>query len=90
MAQTSIIQDIQELLETLPEPLQTEALHYVEYLSSRYAHQESHLEHYTTEPVNTDLTEEVPQKRSGFGIWKGKISMAKDFDTPLEEFERDM
>jgi hypothetical protein len=90
MTQTSIIQDIQELLKTLPEPLQTEALHYVEYLSSRYAHQELYLERGTTEPVNTNSARENPTKRSGFGIWKGKISMAEDFDAPLEEFEEYM
>lgn len=73
MPQTAIIHNIQELLKTLPEPLQIEALHYVEYLSSRYVHQ--------------GTQQETLKKRGGFGIWKEKIWMADDFDAPLEEFE---
>jgi len=86
MVQIAIIHDIQELLKTLPEPLQVEALHYVEYLSSRYANQGLHL----SAEANTELTEEEPKKRGGLGIWKGKIWMADDFDAPLEEFEEYM
>ena len=84
MVQTAIIHDIQELLKTLPEPLQVEALHYVEYLSSRYANQEPH----STEQADIESPEkENLKKRGGFGIWKGKIWIADDFDAPLEEFE---
>ncbi len=72
MLQTNAIDSINTLLTTLPESLQIEALHYVEYLTSRRPVQES------LEPIS--------QKRNGFGILKGKVTIADDFDAPLEEF----
>jgi hypothetical protein len=35
----------------------------------------------TQEPL-----EPLTQKRNGFGILKGKVTIADDFDAPLEEF----
>lgn len=65
---------ILEKLEALPHSLQTEVLHYIEFLSERYA----------TKEESPDLQ---PKKRGGFGIWKGKIWMADDFDEPLEDMK---
>lgn len=72
-----------ELLETfnkLPESLQQEVLHYAEYLAEKYKDL----------PETGQTTEGKPEKRGIFGIWKGKIKMADDFDEPLEEFKEYM
>jgi Protein of unknown function (DUF2281) len=76
MLQTNAIDTINSLLTTLPESLQIEALHYVEYLTSRL--DRPTLE--SREPIART------QKRNGFGILKGKVTIADDFDAPLEEF----
>lgn len=73
-----------ELLETfnkLPEPLQKEVLHYAEFLAEKCI---------KDSPENGQTTEGKPGKRGIFGIWKGKIKMADDFDEPLEEFKEYM
>ena len=75
MSQTSAIASINSLLLQLPEPLQVEALHYVEYLTSRRVAAASQIENH---PKTT--------RRNGFGILKGKVTISKDFDAPLEEF----
>jgi len=62
-------------LETLPEPLQQEILHYAEFLAHNYA---------KTTPSKTSQT------RQGFGSWQGKIVMADDFDAPLEDMKEYM
>jgi len=68
---------IVEKLETLPESLQTEVLHFIEFLSERYA-----------EKVQKPEDSASPQKkRHGFGIWKGKVWMAEDFDEPIEDMK---
>lgn len=72
-----------ELLETfnkLPEPLQQEVLHYAEFLAKKCKDL----------PENEQTPEEKPGKRGAFGILKGKIKMADDFDEPLEEFKEYM
>lgn len=63
---------ILEKLEKLPEPLQTEVLHYIEFLLEEYAKQS---------PVET------PRKKRKAGLLKGKIWMADDFDAPLEDLK---
>jgi hypothetical protein len=84
MLQPKAIASINSLLLQLPESLQVEALHYVEYLTSYRVGK-------TAENFNQTLLDpaEAPSitgKRNGFGILKGKISIADDFDAPLEEF----
>ena len=73
MLQTNAIDSINSLLTTLPESLQIEALHYIEYLTSR-----------RNRPAES--LPPIAQKRNGFGILKGKVTIADDFDAPLEEF----
>ncbi|MBE9140596.1 DUF2281 domain-containing protein [Nodosilinea sp. LEGE 07088] len=68
---------ILEKLEALPESLQTEVLHYIEFLSARYAEK----------PVGA---EPKAEKRGGLGILKGKIWMSEDFDEPLEDMKEYM
>ncbi len=63
---------ILEKLEALPESLQTEVLHYIEFLLNKYAEQS---------PAET------PQKKRKAGLLKGKIWMADDFDAPLEDLK---
>jgi Protein of unknown function (DUF2281) len=75
MSQTKAIASINSLLLQLPEPLQVEALHYIEYLTSRRVGAVSQIENHHEN-----------QRRNGFGILKGKVTIADDFDAPLEEF----
>ncbi|WP_309739577.1 DUF2281 domain-containing protein [Chamaesiphon sp. OTE_20_metabat_361] len=75
MSQTNAIESINSLLLQLPEPLQVEALHYVEYLTSRRVGVAFQIGNRPATP-----------KRNGFGILKGKVTIASDFDAPLEEF----
>ncbi|MEG3937365.1 DUF2281 domain-containing protein [Microcoleus sp. S36b_A3] len=70
-AETMIQPVILEKLAELPESLQTEVLHYIEFLIEKQA---------------KNLSQEKQTKRGGLGIWKGKIWMSDDFDEPLEEF----
>lgn len=71
-AKTMIQPAILEKLEELPESLQTEVLHYIEFLLEKQA---------------KNSNQEKPTKRGGLGIWKGKIWMAEDFDEPLEDLK---
>lgn len=63
---------ILEKLEELPESLQTEVLHYIEFLIEKQA---------------KNSTQEKLTKRGGLGMWKGKIWMSDDFDEPLEDMK---
>jgi Protein of unknown function (DUF2281) len=63
---------IAESLDQLPENLQQEVLHYIEFLRDRY----------TKASVTAP-----PAKRGALGAWKGKIKIADDFDAPLEDFQ---
>lgn len=77
MLQTNAIDRINSLLSQLPEALQIEALHYLEYLASRSENR----------PLPESLEPPtLTQPRNGFGILKGKVTIADDFDAPLEEF----
>ena len=73
MIQSTIIKK----LESLPESLQTEVFHYIEFLSARYVEKSS----------ESKLSK---KKRGGLGILKGKIWMSEDFDEPLEEIKEYM
>jgi Protein of unknown function (DUF2281) len=91
MSQTNAIASINSLLLQLPEPLQVEALHYVEYLTSRrvggsgaFARASGRL---TPRAIASQIgSPRATPKRNGFGILKGKVTIADDFDAPLEEF----
>lgn len=61
---------ILEKLDQLPKSLQTEVLHYIEFLSEKYA-KESFIQ--------------TPPKKRQAGLLKGKIWMAEDFDAPIED-----
>ncbi len=71
-AETMIQPVILEKLEELPESLQTEVLHYIEFLIEKQA---------------KNLSQEKPTKRGGLRIWKDKITMSDDFDEPLEDMK---
>jgi hypothetical protein len=63
---------ILEKLEELPGSLQTEVLHYIEFLLEKHTKQSP---------------DEKPQKKRKAGSLKGKIWMADDFDAPLEDLK---
>ncbi len=84
MLQANPIASINSLLLQLPESLQVEALHHVEYLNTyRVGKTAENLEQ---TPLGHAEPRSITKKRNGFGILKGKISIADDFDAPLEEF----
>ena len=64
---------ILEKLEALPESLQTEVLHYIEFLSHQYS-------------KSSKIPQDSALKRQA-GILKGKIWIADDFDAPLEDLQ---
>ncbi len=66
-----------EKLAALPESLQIEVMHYIDFLSERYEKQLAE-------------TQPKPKKRGGLGILKGKIWMSEDFDEPLEDMKEYM
>ena len=71
--ETMIQPVILEKLAELPESLQTEVLHYIEFLIEKQA---------------KNSTQEKPTKRGGLGMWKGKIWISDDFDEPLEDMKK--
>ncbi len=97
MVQAAIL----EKLEQLPEALQTEVLHYIEFLAEKYAKDTP-----TEAPPKkrkagllkgkiqiiegeeeTVESESEKKKRGGLEILKGKFWMADDFDAPLEDMK---
>jgi len=60
-------------LDKLPPNLQAEILHYAEYLVTKYTPPQS--------------SETPPQKYRQAGSLKGMITMAEDFDAPLEDLK---
>jgi Protein of unknown function (DUF2281) len=79
MLQTNAIDSINSLLAKLPESLQVEALHYVEYLITRCESEASE-----QRPI-LEIPPALSKTRNGFGILKGKVTIADDFDAPLDE-----
>lgn len=75
MIQSTILEN----LEALPESLQTEVLHYIEFLLERHGKGKP------TPTPQQELTEEEAEKRHGYGSMAGQIIMSDDFDEPLEE-----
>lgn len=71
---------ILEKLEALPESLQTEVLHYIEFLAERYANEE------------VEEIKDKTKKRRLFGSMKGTfvLPLPDDFDEPLDDFEEYM
>ncbi len=60
-------------LNKLPPALQTEILHYAEYLATQYS--------------QTLLSETAPKSYRQAGSMKGMFIMSDDFDAPLEDFK---
>jgi hypothetical protein len=84
MSQTDAISSINSLLLQLPESLQVEALHYVEYLTSYRVGKTA--ENFNQTSLGHAESLATTKKRNGFGILKGKVLISDDFDAPLEEF----
>lgn len=62
-----------ETLEKLPASLQTEILHYAEFLAEKYA--------------QTNKSETTAKKYRQAGTMKGAFTMTDDFDAPLEDLK---
>jgi hypothetical protein len=77
-----------EKLEVLPESLQTEVLHYVEFLLEKHQKNKPSCLSEIRQKLQQELaklTPEEAEKRYGYGSLKGKIVMSDDFDEPLED-----
>jgi Protein of unknown function (DUF2281) len=68
-------QAILEQIQRLPESLQQEALKYIEGLVAKHTQYE-----------------QMPalDRKNAFGIWKGQVWMADDFDAPLDDLQEYM
>ena len=73
-----------EKLEKLPAQLQTEVLHYIEFLLEKHTKNELQHPNQLQESLQS-LTEEEAEKRYGYGSMAGQIVMSDDFDEPLED-----
>ena len=67
---------ILEKLAELPESIQTEVLHYIEFLSEKHA--------------KTESSPQEVENLHGYGSWAGEIVMSDDFDQPLEDLKEYM
>lgn len=72
--------EILEIFAQMPGVLKQEILHYAKYLVEKYSQ---------TSEEQEEL-EQPKKKRGGFGILKGKIWMADNFDEPLEDMKHYM
>ncbi|WP_373543010.1 DUF2281 domain-containing protein [Chamaesiphon sp.] len=70
-------------IHTLPTDLQQQILAFAEFIELRA---KSNLD--ANIQASTDLT--AGNKRQGFGLWKGAITIHDDFDEPLADFEEYM
>ncbi|PZO45012.1 MAG: hypothetical protein DCF19_00515 [Pseudanabaena frigida] len=90
MLPITTFQNIEKSLKQLPDSLQIEVLHYIEFLKSKYVKQiDSKNQSLDRASIET-LEYKKVKKRDGFGIWQGQITMSEDFDAPMEEFEEYM
>jgi uncharacterized protein YjlB len=69
-------QAILEQIQRLPESLQQEALQYIEGLVAKHTQQEQ--------------TPAIVSRKDAFGIWKGQVWIADDFDAPLDDLQEYM
>jgi hypothetical protein len=69
-------QVILEQIQRLPESVQQEALRYIEGLVAK------HIQH--------EQTPTIVDRQNAFGIWKGQVWMADDFDAPLDDLQEYM
>ncbi len=69
-------------LETLPDFLQIEVLHYIEFLQDRYVK--------NSLSSRSQTTNQETEQRHGYGSMAGQLIMSVDFDEPLEDLEEYM
>ncbi|WP_259732424.1 DUF2281 domain-containing protein [Synechocystis sp. CS-94] len=72
-----------EKINALPDAMKLEVEHFVEFLLAKQTH-------ISPEQALSSHQTNTSKKRDGFGILKGKIWMADDFDAPLEEMQEYM
>ncbi|PSB58037.1 type II toxin-antitoxin system VapB family antitoxin [Chamaesiphon polymorphus] len=69
-------QALLEQIQRLPESVQQEALQYLEDLVAK---------HTRSTETHTKIS-----RKDAFGIWKGQVWMADDFNAPLEDLQEYM
>jgi hypothetical protein len=78
---------ILEKLEALPESMQAEVLHYIEFLLEKHQKRRTNSLDQMREDLKRLSTEEA-EKRYGYGSMSGQIIMSDNFDESLEELWR--
>jgi hypothetical protein len=68
------MEQVLEQIKQLPESLQQEALDYLEGFLAQH----------------TQPRKNVVNRKDLCGIWKGQVSMAEDFDAPLDDLQEYM
>ena len=81
------LQQAIQLLESLPAHLQTEVVHFVEFLAQKQAATPDTPADPAPDPEGMSLAE---RRKANFGRLKGKIIIQPDFDDPIEGFEEYM
>lgn len=86
---------ILEKLGELPEQLQTEVLHYIEFLLEKHA-KKATFEETPKQPklvssmkgrFQLPLPEDIDTSKYGYGSLAGQIEMSDDFNEPLEDLQ---
>ncbi|ASC73859.1 hypothetical protein XM38_048330 [Halomicronema hongdechloris C2206] len=75
---------ILEKLEALPESMQAEVLHYIEFLLEKHLKSAGDTLHELRQDL-ANSTEEEAEKRYGYGSLADQITMSDDFDEPLDD-----
>ena len=73
-----------QLLESLPKHLQTEVVHFVEFLAHKQA---AGAEPEDQPPQSVGEMSLAERRKANFGRLKGKIHVRPGFDDPIEGFE---
>lgn len=68
-------QALLEQIHLLPEPLQQEALQYIESLVAKH---------------NKSVQSPKIDRKNAFGIWHGEVWMSDDFNAPLDDLQEYM
>jgi cytoplasmic iron level regulating protein YaaA (DUF328/UPF0246 family) len=99
-------QALLDQLQQLPESVQQQATHYIQHLIAQHAKttpDQTASDKTTSDKTASDKTasdkttsdktasdKTTISRKDAFGIWKGQVWMAEDFDAPLEDMQEYM
>jgi Protein of unknown function (DUF2281) len=79
-------QALLDQLQQLPESVQQQATHYIQHLIAQHA--KTTPDQTASDKTTSDKT--TISRKDAFGIWKGQVWMAEDFDATLEDMQEYM